>query len=274
MAERSLSYTEANRRAPTHDVWRVPSGAGYNDGVANAFEAADGVQKAAPGYIEAMTGPLRPGILFDIDGTLVDTNYLHSLAWSRAFRDAGEWAPMNAIHRLIGMGGDQLVPELLGHACPAATAARPDHYRELMGDIRPFPGAAQLLRRIHGGGVVVALATSAPDDELAVLRKTLDADDAIDAQTTADDVGSSKPDPEVFLVAMQEASIDTRRALAVGDSVWDVQAARAAGIGCVAVESGGFSQHELAEAGALHVYRDVKELLDQLLTSPLAQLFG
>ena len=200
------------------------------------------------------------------------TNYLHALAWSCALRDAGEWAPMNAIHRLVGMGGDQLVPELLGHDKPEAVAARPQRYNELIDDARAFPGAADLLRRIHAAGLAVVLATSAPADELAILRKRLDADDAIDAQTTADDIEESKPSPEVFLTAMKTASIDPQRAIAVGDSVWDLQAARAAGIGCVAVETGGFSQHELSEAGALHVYRDVQELLDQLLTSPLAAI--
>jgi HAD superfamily hydrolase (TIGR01509 family) len=219
-----------------------------------------------------VSGGLRPGVLFDVDGTLADSNYLHSLAWSRAFRDAGEWVPMNAIHRLIGMGGDQLVPELLGHDSPEATAARPRRYQELIEDVRIFPGAADLLRRLHDGGLAVVLATSAPDDELAVLLDKLDAGDAIDAQTTADDIEESKPAPEVFLTAMKTASVDPEWAVAVGDSVWDVQAARAAGIGCVAVESGGFSEHELSEAGALHVYRDVKELLDQLRTSPIANL--
>ncbi|HEY6471365.1 MAG TPA: HAD family hydrolase [Acidimicrobiales bacterium] len=211
-------------------------------------------------------------MLFDVDGTLCDTNYLHALAWSRAFRDAGEWAPMNAIHRLIGMGGDQLVPELLGHDCPEAVAARPRRYQELALDILGFPRAAEALRGVHNRGLLVVLATSAPADELATLRKVLNAEDAIDGQTSAADVDSSKPDPEVFVNAMKRFSIDPRRALAVGDSVWDVKAARAAGIGCIAVESGGFSQHELSEAGSLHVYRDVGEMVDQFQTSPLAQL--
>ncbi len=219
-----------------------------------------------------MSEDLRPGVLFDVDGTLVDTNYLHSLAWSRAFRDVGEWAPTNAIHRLIGMGGDQLVPELLGHDSPAATARRPVRYKELIDDARVFPHAADLVRRLHSEGLAVVLATSAPDDELAVLRDLLGADDAIDAQTTADDIEESKPSPEVFLTAMRTGSIDPGRALAVGDSIWDVQAARAAGIGCVAVETGGFSQHELSEAGAVRVYRDVAELLSQFRTGPLATL--
>ncbi len=179
---------------------------------------------------------------------------------------------MNAIHRLIGMGGDQLIPELLGHDKPEASAARAGHYRELIGDVRAFPGAAQLLRTLHGRGVGVVLATSSPCDELEVLREVLDADEAIDGQTTADDVEDSKPAPEVFLTAMRSFSIDPSRALAVGDSVWDVQAARAAGIGCVTVETGGFSQHELGEAGAIRVYRDVQEILDQFLIGPLERL--
>ena len=202
----------------------------------------------------------------------MDTNYLHCLAWSRAFRDAGEWAPMNAIHRLIGMGGDQLVPELLGHDSPAATAARPVRYAELVSEVKAFPGAGELLHRIHDLGPAVVLATSAPAAELEELRKVLDADTAIDGQTTADEVSNAKPDPEVFLTAMKNASIDPRRALAVGDSVWDIRAARSAGIACITVETGGFSQHELNEAGAVRVYRDVEELLSQLLTSPIASL--
>jgi HAD superfamily hydrolase (TIGR01509 family) len=213
-----------------------------------------------------------PGVLFDMDGTLMDTNYLHCLAWSRALRDAGEWAPMNAIHRLIGMGGDQLVPELIGHDSPDATAARPQRYKELMSDIRAFPNARDLLYRIHDLGPTVVLATSAPADELAHLREVLDADSAIDGQTSADEVTHSKPDPEVFLKAMESASIDPGRALAVGDSVWDIRAARSAGIACITVETGGFSQHELSEAGSIRVYRDVSELLSQLHTSPLSSL--
>jgi HAD superfamily hydrolase (TIGR01549 family) len=214
------------------------------------------------------------GILFDVDGTLVDTNYLHTLAWSRALRDAGEWAPMNAIHRLVGMGGDQLVPQLLGHECPAAAGKRPEHYRELMGDARVFPGAADLLRRTARAGLAVVLASSAPADEMADLRRLLGADDAITAQTTADDAEASKPAPDIFLAAMEAAGLDPERVLVVGDSVWDIQAARSAGVGCIAVESGGFSQHELSEAGARQVYRDVEELLSQFVTSPISALLA
>ncbi len=214
----------------------------------------------------------RPGLLFDTDGTLVDSNYLHAVAWSRAFRTAGEWAPMNAIHRLVGMGGDNLVPTLLGHECPAADEARTAHYAELIGEVVPFPGSTGLVRVAHDLGLLAVLASSAPKDELDVYINLLDIEGRLDAVTSADDVSESKPAPEVFEVAMEAGGIDPRRALAIGDSVWDVRAARAAGIGCIGVESGGFSRHELAEEGALCVYTDVAELLAQIHTSPVAQL--
>ena len=227
-----------------------------------------------PSEREDDTGnPKRAGILFDVDGTLVDTNYLHTVAWSRALEEAGEWAPMHAIHRLVGMGGDNLVTELLGHDCPEAAAARSGHYRELIGEAKPFPGAKALVALAHEQGLRTALATSSPADELDQLLMDLDIADSLDAITTADDIESSKPDPEVFLKAMVAASADPDRTLAIGDSVWDVEAARAAGIGCIAVESGGFSRHELDEAGALYVYRNVDEILQQVLTSPLALMF-
>jgi HAD superfamily hydrolase (TIGR01509 family) len=213
-------------------------------------------------------------VLFDVDGTLVDTNYLHTLAWSRAIADAGEWAPMNAIHRLVGMGGDRLIPALLGHDCPKAASSRATRYRELMGEARPFPGASAIVRAVHDSGVATVLATSSPADELDDLLELLCLDDALDGKITADDVPSSKPSPDVLFTAMERAGLDSRRTVAVGDSVWDVEAARSAGIACVGVESGGFSRYELGEAGAVAVYRDVAELLEQFHTSPLAPLQG
>ncbi len=218
------------------------------------------------------TDPGRPGVLFDFDGTLVDSNYLHTLAWSQALAAAGEWAPMNAIHRLVGMGGRQLVVELLGHPSPAAESVRGDFYKRLMDQVRPYPGAGALLRALHDSGVAVVVATSAPEGELAPLLDLLGASDAIDAVTTADDVGDAKPSPDVFLAAMEAGSVDPARALVVGDSVWDVRAAEAAGLGCVCVESGGFSRHELSEAGAVAVYRDVQQILGQLHVGPLAPI--
>lgn len=214
----------------------------------------------------------RAGVLLDVDGTLVDSNYFHTIAWSRALTDAGEWAPMNAIHRLVGMGGDQLMVELLGHESERAEEARAGHYSELIDEVKVFPGAAELVRAIHGAGVATVLASSAPPDELEKIRKLLGVDDVLDAVTSSGDVNASKPAPDIFNTAIELAGLDRSLVLALGDSVWDVEAARAAGIGCIGVESGGFSRHELSEAGAIHVYRDVKEVLDLLETGPIAPL--
>ena len=123
----------------------------------------------------------RPGVLFDIDGTLVDTNYLHTVSWARASVDAGEWAPMNAIHRLVGMGSDQLVKRLLGHESDAAADAHNRRFHEVIVDAKPFPTAADRLARVHDAGLVVVLATSSPADDLETFEKLLGADDAIDA---------------------------------------------------------------------------------------------
>jgi len=215
----------------------------------------------------------RPGVLFDVDGTLVDTNYLHTLAWARAFDDVGEWAPMNAIHRLIGMGGDKLVPELFGHEVPGVSDRRATHYRDLISEARLFPGARDLLRRVHDAGIVVVLASSAPAAEIEVMVELLDVGEAIDAATSGDEVDASKPAPDVLHAALLAGGVDSEQCLVVGDSVWDIKAARATGLGCVAVETGGFSAHELREEGARAVYGSVGELDKELLTSPLGLLF-
>ncbi len=219
-----------------------------------------------------VTASLRPGVLLDLDGTLVDTNYLHTLAWARAFRDAGEWAPMNAIHRLVGMGGDQLVSELLGHESPESVEYRTAYYRDLLPEATAFPGASELVRALHDRGLATVLATSSPAEELDSVLRLLAISDALDHRTTADDVEHSKPSPEIFCTAIRTAGLDPTRTLAIGDSVWDIEAARSAGIACIAVESGGFSRHELSEAGALQVFRDVQEVLLQINATPLAQL--
>jgi len=219
-----------------------------------------------------VSGSPRAGVLLDLDGTLVDTNYLHTLAWSRAFRDAGQWAPMNAIHRLVGMGGDQLVSELLGHTSPKITTARTSHYRDLLPEARAFPGASDLVHALHGRGLATVLATSSPADEVDAAMNLLSIAEVLDGRTTADDIEQAKPSPEVFRTAMRSVGLDPARTLVIGDSVWDIEAARSAGIACIAVESGGFSRHELSEAGALQVFRHVEEILHQMNATPLVQL--
>lgn len=179
---------------------------------------------------------------------------------------------MNAIHRLVGMGGDMLVERLIGHPSDEASAARSARYAELIDEARVFPGARDLLRRVHDEGLAVVPASSSSRDDLDVMIERLDVGDAIDATTCDDDIEDAKPSPEVFEVAMEAGGIDPELCLAVGDSVWDVQAARAAGIGCIAVETGGFSAHELREEGAIAVYRDAEEVLAQYRTGPIGHL--
>ena len=212
-------------------------------------------------------------MLVDCDGTLLDTNYLHTLAWSRALRSLGTWAPMNAIHRLVGMGGDQLVPELLGHDLDGADEAHDRHYGELHAEACAVPGRRRtLLRRCTTPDSSVVLASSASADGPRDMREVLDADDAIDARSTPTTSSDRSPIRRSSRSLVTSAGIDPALVLAVGDSVWDVRAAARAGMGCVAVESGGFGRHELAEAGAVAVYRDVEELGDQMMTSPIGTL--
>ena len=184
---------------------------------------------------------------------------------------AARMAPMNAIHRLVGMGGDQLVAELLGRDSPAARDRHRHHYADLRAETCAFPGARDLLRALHDHGVTVVLATSAQEDDLEQARKP-DANKCFDAVTTGGDGASSKPAPDIFEAGRRAGGIDRHRCLALGDSVWDVRAARAAGMGCVGVETGGFSRHELSEAGAVAVYRDVAEVLAQLEVGPLGRI--
>jgi len=214
----------------------------------------------------------EPGVLFDVDGTLVDSNYLHTLAWSRALRDGGDWAAMNVIHRLIGMGGDQLTEQILGHEDDGAADRWRHHYEALVDEVIVFPGAAELLGVLHDAGLRVVLASSAPAAHVEMMIERLGVADVIDAATSADDADASKPAPDIFNAALAAGNVDARRALVVGDSIWDVQAARAAGLATIGVESGGFSRHELTEEGASFVYRHVQDLLDQWRTSPLGQL--
>lgn len=213
-----------------------------------------------------------PGVLFDVDGTLVDSNYLHTLAWSRALRDGGDWAAMNVIHRLVGMGGDQLTEQILGHEDDAAADRWRQHYEQLVDEVTVFPGATQLLHALHEAGLRVVLASSSPAEHVELMIDRLGVGDVIDAATSADDADASKPAPDIFDAALAAGNVDRGRAVVVGDSIWDVQAARAAGLATIGVESGGFSRHELTEEGAPFVYRHVHDLLDQWQTSPLGLL--
>src|ERR1700761_9611649 len=175
-----------------------------------------------------MTKELK-AVLFDVDGTLMDTNYLHTIAWWEAFAQAGHQVPMAPIHRAVGMGSDRLLDALLPpdrdtSADDDITTAHAALYSVYWSRLRPLPGAPSLLRTCHDRGLRVILASSADPDELKVLRAALDADDAIDAATSAGDAESSKPAPDLVRVALKQAQASPDQCLFVGDAVWDARA--------------------------------------------------
>ena len=213
-----------------------------------------------------------PTILVDVDGTLVDTNYLHTVAWWRAFRDIGEDVPMSRIHPLIGMGSDQLVHRLIGRESEEASEAHSRHYEPFKKEIAAFPRAAELLAELSRRGARVVLATSSDEEDLARLREAIDADDAIDDAVSKGDVEHSKPSPDIFEAALKRFDLDPRNTMVVGDTPWDVEAAAKVELGTVCVLTGGATCEQLEEAGALAVYEDVGELLDELDNSPLTKL--
>jgi HAD superfamily hydrolase (TIGR01509 family) len=214
-----------------------------------------------------MTAAVK-AVLFDVDGTLVDTNYLHTVAWWEAFAQAGHDIPMAPIHRSIGMGSDKMLDALLPRdrdksADDDISTAHSALYSVYWSRLRPLPGAARLLRACHDQGLGVVLASSAQPDELQKLRAVLDADDAIDAATSAGDAAASKPAPDLVEMALKQAQAEPGETVFVGDSVWDVQACAKAGVPCIGVLTGGSSRDELTEAGAVAVYDSPADLLEQ-----------
>lgn len=227
-----------------------------------------------------MTGSARPSgaILFDIDGTLVDSNYLHVDAWLRALQAVGHPVDAWRIHRGQGMGSSELLDTLLGAAAEqVASRAKQQHtelYKESSQLLRAFDGARELVAAVAQRGAKVVLATSAAPDELEVLRSILDVEDTVAEITAAEDVETAKPAPDLVQVALQRAGVAADRAVFVGDTVWDVQACRKAGVACVGVLTGGISAAELTDAGAVAVYEDCCALLRGLDASPLAAVWS
>jgi HAD superfamily hydrolase (TIGR01509 family) len=214
-------------------------------------------------------------VIFDVDGTLIDNNYLHTLAWSRACREFGIETDMAVIHRLVGMGGDQLVPALTGRDMPDLDAAHGRQMARLDDEARPFSGAGELLTTIHDRGLQLGVATSATANVAeAMLGRVVRNRSMIQVLVTSDDVKSSKPAPDLVAVVLDRGSLRPADAIFVGDTRWDVEAAGRAGVRCVGLCSGGWAECELEAAGAVAVYRDVGELLTQLDSSPIAALAG
>jgi HAD superfamily hydrolase (TIGR01509 family) len=213
------------------------------------------------------------GVLVDVDGTLVDSNYHHTLAWSRALRDHDQQARLAAIHRLVGMGSSELLGELgiVGDHDAFASSWR-RHFDNLLPEVVAFQSAAALLEGIHALELTVVLATSSPEDLLGELRAKIGGDEFIDVVVAADDVEAAKPHPDIFETALEKAGLHRDDALVVGDSVWDVQAAQRAGLPCIGMETGGFSRLELEDAGAVEVFVEPLDLLEHLGRSRIGDL--
>jgi HAD superfamily hydrolase (TIGR01509 family) len=207
-------------------------------------------------------------VLFDIDGTLVDSNYLHVDAWAEGFRQAGIAVPSWRVHRMIGADSAQLLEELAGdqpdEAQQRAKAINSRTYETLMPRLQLLPGAREVIGELAARGIRVVLATSAPEEELGVLLEVLDLDKSTFEVTGAQDVETAKPEPDIIHIALERGRVDAADAVMVGDSVWDVVAAKRAGVRAIGVLSGGTGADELREAGAIAVYDDVAHLLDHL----------
>jgi HAD superfamily hydrolase (TIGR01509 family) len=212
------------------------------------------------------------GVLFDIDGTLVDSNYATVLAWADAFISLGYNVPMVRIHHLVGQGAERLVENALGHRDDAAIEAHDDFYAPRLHDLHAFDRAAALLRKAKSEGLTVVLATSASKRDAKFLRAALDADDVIDHATTSDDAESSKPEPDILHAALAATGLRAEDCVFVGDTVWDVAAATRAGMDCVCVLTGGIAEADLIGAGAVEVYSSVADLLIGFDESPLGAL--
>lgn len=211
--------------------------------------------------------------LLDVDGTLIDSNYHHALAWVRAFRRHDIVLPLWRIHRAVGMGGDQLVPALVGPELDKEKgddirAARDEIYTGgLIDEVAALEGAHELIAELKDRGLQVVLASSSPRDELERYLDLLDARELADAWTTKDDVEATKPEPDLILAALEKAQ--TESAVMVGDTPWDVEAASKAGVETLCVITGGWSKQELREAGAIAVFESVDELRQRLEETPL-----
>ena len=212
--------------------------------------------------------------VLDIDGTLVDTNYHHAVAWYRAFREHGIVLPVWRIHRHIGMGGDQLVAALTDDRTERAHGdeirdSETKRYFDLIDEVETMDGSRELIERLKQRGHTVVLASSAKEDEVDHYLDLLDARELADAWTTSADVEATKPAPDLVTAALDRAGGSSDDAVMIGDTPWDVKAADGAGVQTLAVLTGGFSVHELREAGALDVFESVRELCEQLDRTPL-----
>jgi HAD superfamily hydrolase (TIGR01549 family) len=210
--------------------------------------------------------------LLDLDGTLIDTNYQHALAWYRAFRRFEIVLPVWRLHRHIGMGGDQYVAAVAGDDLERRSGddlrdAHSEEFQKIRDECAPLDGASDLLRELKRRGLIVVLASSSSEDDLEFFVEQLDARDCIDAWTSKDDIERTKPHPDSIESALEKAG--TRDAVMVGDSRWDIEAAAKAGLETICVITGGWSEQELRDHGAAAVFDSMAHVLEHLDETPL-----
>ena len=215
-------------------------------------------------------------VIFDVDGTLVDSNELHVDAWDRAFRHFGRVFSREALRKQIGKGADQYMPAFLTPEEIETFGQKLDQYRaELFKDeylprVRPFPGVRELLSRVKEDGRKVALASSGKEQELRVYKKLLQIEDLIDCEMTSDDADRSKPEPDLFASSLHKlGDLEGKDVIAVGDTPYDAEAAGKVGIRTVGLLCGGFTGAELRAGGVVELYQDASDLLNRYTTSPL-----
>jgi HAD superfamily hydrolase (TIGR01509 family) len=214
--------------------------------------------------------------VLDVDGTLVDSNYQHALAWYRALRSLGETFPVWRLHRLIGMGGDQLVQALGGEELEErigeeARKRQGEEVDQMIGEVAPLPGARELLLAIKERGHPLVLASSGQERHVDLALDLLDAREIADAWTSSADAEQTKPAPDLLQTALRKLGApEDASSVLIGDSVWDVEAAKNAGMPAIAVRSGGFGDDELRDAGAIAIYDTPGDLLAALDETPLA----
>jgi HAD superfamily hydrolase (TIGR01509 family) len=213
--------------------------------------------------------------ILDIDGTLVDTNYQHAIAWYRAFRQNDIVLPVWRIHRHIGMGGDQLIAALTDDQTEEEKgddirSAEKTLYMAMIDEVEPIEGARELIRRLKDAGKTVVMASSAKEDEVDHYLDLLDVRDVVDDWTRSADVERTKPAPDLVRAAIDKVGADPDDSAMLGDTPWDCKAAEAAGVPTVALVTGGFSTKELTDAGAVAVYQSIPELIEHVEETPLA----
>jgi HAD superfamily hydrolase (TIGR01509 family) len=216
--------------------------------------------------------------IFDVDGTLIDSNDLHIEAWREAFRQFGKDFTYEEVHAQMGKGGDQLMPVFLSSEELEKFGKALEHsrvelfVRDYLPKTTPFAGVRELFERLKADGIRIALASSAKEEELAHHKKNLGVDDLLEGATSADDAEHSKPYPDIFVAALERLKgVSSEQAIVIGDTPYDAEAAAKAGMRTIGLLSGGFSEERLRREGVIAVYRNVADLLERYDESPFAR---